>query len=211
MSALNRFMSRGPVPPQVHGVLDYPLAAILIAGAPRARLRLHGGDDHRPRVRGRRCCPRRGHGVADRDREDHPATPSRLRGYARDGGTDRAAVRGRLLIPDAGPPVLRHRRRTRSARHPCDTLRVAGAVRAADDGPEGCVAGARARPEQPRSRSLRAGRPGRRARRRPLQMSSRRPAGRWPARATQVRSVTDGPREPVSCIGRRIACPGPAR
>ena len=32
MSALNRFMSRGFVPPQVHGVLDYPLAAILIAG-----------------------------------------------------------------------------------------------------------------------------------------------------------------------------------
>jgi hypothetical protein len=32
MSALNRFMSRGPVPPQVHGLLDYPLAAILIAG-----------------------------------------------------------------------------------------------------------------------------------------------------------------------------------
>jgi hypothetical protein len=32
MSALNTFMSRGPVPPQVHGVLDYPLAAVLIAG-----------------------------------------------------------------------------------------------------------------------------------------------------------------------------------
>jgi hypothetical protein len=32
MSALNRFMSRGFVPPQVHGVLDYPLAAVLIAG-----------------------------------------------------------------------------------------------------------------------------------------------------------------------------------
>jgi hypothetical protein len=32
MSAINRFMSRGPVPPQVHGVLDYPLAAVLIAG-----------------------------------------------------------------------------------------------------------------------------------------------------------------------------------
>src|SRR3954462_14092636 len=32
MSALNKVMSRGPVPPQVHGVLDYPLAAILIAG-----------------------------------------------------------------------------------------------------------------------------------------------------------------------------------
>ena len=31
MSALNKFMSRGFVPPQVHGVLDYPLAAILIA------------------------------------------------------------------------------------------------------------------------------------------------------------------------------------
>lgn len=32
MSALNRFMSRGFVPPQLHGVLDYPLAAVLIAG-----------------------------------------------------------------------------------------------------------------------------------------------------------------------------------
>ena len=32
MAALNRFMSRGFVPPQVHGVLDYPLAAVLIAG-----------------------------------------------------------------------------------------------------------------------------------------------------------------------------------
>ena len=32
MSALNRFMKRGFVPPQVHGVLDYPLAAVLIAG-----------------------------------------------------------------------------------------------------------------------------------------------------------------------------------
>jgi hypothetical protein len=28
MSALNRVMSRGFVSPQVHGVLDYPLAAI---------------------------------------------------------------------------------------------------------------------------------------------------------------------------------------
>jgi hypothetical protein len=32
VSAINRFMSRGFVPPQVHGVLDYPLAAVLIAG-----------------------------------------------------------------------------------------------------------------------------------------------------------------------------------
>ena len=32
MSPLNKFMCRGFVPPQVHGVLDYPLAAILIAG-----------------------------------------------------------------------------------------------------------------------------------------------------------------------------------
>jgi hypothetical protein len=32
MSALNNFMSRGFVPPQVHGALDYPLAAVLIAG-----------------------------------------------------------------------------------------------------------------------------------------------------------------------------------
>ena len=32
MSALNKIMSRGFVPPQVHTVLDYPLAAILVAG-----------------------------------------------------------------------------------------------------------------------------------------------------------------------------------
>jgi hypothetical protein len=32
LSALNKFMTRGFVPPQVHGVLDYPLAAVLIAG-----------------------------------------------------------------------------------------------------------------------------------------------------------------------------------
>lgn len=32
MAALNQFMSRGFVSPQIHGVLDYPLAAILIAG-----------------------------------------------------------------------------------------------------------------------------------------------------------------------------------
>lgn len=32
MSAINRFMERGFVPPQVHGALDYPLGAILIAG-----------------------------------------------------------------------------------------------------------------------------------------------------------------------------------
>ena len=32
MSALNKFMTRGFVSPQVHGMLDYPLAAILIAG-----------------------------------------------------------------------------------------------------------------------------------------------------------------------------------
>jgi hypothetical protein len=32
MSTANKLMSRGVVSPQVHGVLDYPLAAILIAG-----------------------------------------------------------------------------------------------------------------------------------------------------------------------------------
>ena len=32
MSAINRFMSRGVLSPQVHGVLDYPLAAVLLAG-----------------------------------------------------------------------------------------------------------------------------------------------------------------------------------
>jgi hypothetical protein len=30
MSGLNRFMGRGILPPVVHGVLDYPLAAVLI-------------------------------------------------------------------------------------------------------------------------------------------------------------------------------------
>jgi hypothetical protein len=32
MSALNKFMTRGFISPQEHGVLDYPLAAVLIAG-----------------------------------------------------------------------------------------------------------------------------------------------------------------------------------
>lgn len=32
MSYFNDVMSRGFVPPRVHGVLDYPLAAVLIAG-----------------------------------------------------------------------------------------------------------------------------------------------------------------------------------
>lgn len=32
MSAVNRFMARGFLSPQVHGILDYPLAAVLIAG-----------------------------------------------------------------------------------------------------------------------------------------------------------------------------------
>ena len=32
MSALNKYMTRGLIPPQVHGILDYPLAAVLIAG-----------------------------------------------------------------------------------------------------------------------------------------------------------------------------------
>jgi hypothetical protein len=32
MSTLNKLMARGIISPQVHGVLDYPLAAILIAG-----------------------------------------------------------------------------------------------------------------------------------------------------------------------------------
>jgi hypothetical protein len=32
MAALNKLMTRGIVPPGVHGLLDYPLAAILIAG-----------------------------------------------------------------------------------------------------------------------------------------------------------------------------------
>jgi hypothetical protein len=32
MSVLNKLMSRGIISPEIHGVLDYPLAAILIAG-----------------------------------------------------------------------------------------------------------------------------------------------------------------------------------
>jgi hypothetical protein len=31
MSAFNKLMSRGIISPQVHGILDYPLAAVLIA------------------------------------------------------------------------------------------------------------------------------------------------------------------------------------
>jgi len=32
MSSLNTLMSRGTVPPLIHGILDYPLAALLIVG-----------------------------------------------------------------------------------------------------------------------------------------------------------------------------------
>ncbi len=32
MSRFSRFMRRGPISPRLHGVLDYPLAAVLIAG-----------------------------------------------------------------------------------------------------------------------------------------------------------------------------------
>lgn len=32
MSSLNKLMGRGFVPPFIHGLLDYPLAAVLIAG-----------------------------------------------------------------------------------------------------------------------------------------------------------------------------------
>jgi len=32
MSATNKFMTRGLLSPQMHGVLDYPLAVVLIAG-----------------------------------------------------------------------------------------------------------------------------------------------------------------------------------
>lgn len=32
MSSLNTLMSRGIVPPLIHGILDYPLAALLIVG-----------------------------------------------------------------------------------------------------------------------------------------------------------------------------------
>jgi hypothetical protein len=59
MPALNHFMLRGPIPPQVHGVLDYPLAAVLIAGA-RAQLRRPRGDGDRARLRRRRRGTRRG-------------------------------------------------------------------------------------------------------------------------------------------------------
>jgi hypothetical protein len=41
MSRLLMFMRRGPISPQLHGTLDYPLAAILIAGP----LVLSFGDD----------------------------------------------------------------------------------------------------------------------------------------------------------------------
>lgn len=32
MSAITRFMTKGPIPPQMHGLLDYPLALVLIVG-----------------------------------------------------------------------------------------------------------------------------------------------------------------------------------
>ena len=32
MSAVTKFMKTGPIPPNLHGILDYPLAAVLIAG-----------------------------------------------------------------------------------------------------------------------------------------------------------------------------------
>lgn len=32
MSAITSILTRGPIPPQIHGILDYPLAAVLIAG-----------------------------------------------------------------------------------------------------------------------------------------------------------------------------------
>jgi hypothetical protein len=51
MSALNKFMSRSFVPPQVHGVLDYPLAAILIR---RTILRPSIRNGYRPRITA--CC-----------------------------------------------------------------------------------------------------------------------------------------------------------
>jgi hypothetical protein len=35
MSALNRFMLRGPIPPRAHGVLDYPLGAVLCSSRAR--------------------------------------------------------------------------------------------------------------------------------------------------------------------------------
>jgi hypothetical protein len=32
MSPFSRFMRRGPISPRLHGALDYPLAAVLVAG-----------------------------------------------------------------------------------------------------------------------------------------------------------------------------------
>jgi hypothetical protein len=77
MSALNQFMSRGFVSPQAHGVLDYPLAAILVAG-PLVRLRLHAGAvvlRDRRRVRAV-CDPRDTLRVphARRSRDDVPSS-----------------------------------------------------------------------------------------------------------------------------------------
>ena len=78
MPALNKIMSRGFVPPQVHGVLDYPVAAILIPPLAGPRFRLQGGDCDRARVRWRRHRPGGCDGLADRDRQDHPPV---LHGY----------------------------------------------------------------------------------------------------------------------------------
>jgi hypothetical protein len=111
MSALNKLMGRG-----LHGLLDYPLAAVLIV----LPFVLDFDD-----------------GALDRSR--HSATPARLRGYHRHGCADRAAFHRRLLEPHDGARVLPRRRRRRPASDARDTL-AAHAGRTRDDAPRGRVA-----------------------------------------------------------------------
>jgi hypothetical protein len=69
--------------PEVHGVLDWPLAAIIIAG-PIVFDFDSTAATVSARVRRRCRRARGGHGVADWDRAGYPAAPSRLRGRHRD-------------------------------------------------------------------------------------------------------------------------------
>jgi hypothetical protein len=74
MAVLDKFMARGVVPPDVHGVLDSPLAAMIIAGPI-----VFDFDRDRARVRRRFRRTRGGHSVADWDRAGYPPL---LHGYA---------------------------------------------------------------------------------------------------------------------------------
>ena len=141
MSALNRFMSRGFVPPQVHGVLDYPLAAILIAGplvldfdsaAATVIALVFGGGASVLAV-----ATAWSTGIVK-------IIPPLLHGYADTLVTLALIVLPfavRLFRPHHGTRLLRGCRRSRSARDAGDTLRMASPVRTLNDEPPGCLAG----------------------------------------------------------------------